>query len=700
MLIDIIGQWSHALTAILFGALCLWQVRRGFADPQIRILAIACALTAFWGLAAAIDGPASMLARLAEETRNLGWFAFMAMLWRSGGGGRGISVLALYSVLGLVVIGQSAVDLLPPLFANAPRVLDAVSQASFVLGMMVAVGALMLVHNLYTAATPDARTAIRLPMTALAVMWIYDLNLYTVAYLSKAWSGELLALRGVAMTLIAPVFALAAQRSGPMVMRLSRTAAFQSLSLVAIGGYLVFMVVVTSMLDLLGGSYARTFQISFVFGTSVAALVLLPSAKFRAWFRVKLAKHLFQHRYDYRAEWLRFTNTLGKPDENSSPLATRVVKAVADITESPGGVLLVPDDAGVLISQTQWNWSSLDVPAHAGGPDVTRYFGETGRIVELDPIRATDDIDDAEAVYVPEWLMVEPRAWAMVPLVHFGKLAGLVVLERPMIDRTLDWEDFDLLRVVGRQVASYLAEARGQEALSDVRRFDEFNRRFAFIMHDIKNLVSQLSLVTRNAERHADNPEFRADMIATLKNSTARMNDLLARLSQHNKGRSEDPRPVPLGPILVGVVAAKRSTHPVVAGGEPGLFIMADPFRLEQALGHLVQNAIDASPRNEPVLLSAELQNEEVRIDVRDVGTGMTADFVRHQLFKPFASTKESGFGVGAFEARSLIMAMGGRITVDSRPGEGSRFSVFLPVALQPAAAARNSGPPDLQRVA
>jgi putative PEP-CTERM system histidine kinase len=297
-------------------------------------------------------------------------------------------------------------------------------------------------------------------------MWIYDLNLYTVAYLGKAWPDELLALRGLAMILIAPLFALTAQRSGPMIMRLSRTAAFQSLSLVAIGGYLVVMVAVTSALELVSGAYARTFQISFVFGTSVAALALLPSAKFRAWFRVKLAKHLFQHRYDYRAEWLRFTNTLGKPDEQSNPLATRVVKAIADITESPGGVLLVPDESGVLISQNQWNWPSLDVPAYAGGPDVTRYFGETGRIVELDTARAEDETDDDESVYVPEWLMIEARAWAMVPLVHFGKLAGLIILERPVIGRTLDWEDFDLLRVVGRQAASYLAEAQGQETLS------------------------------------------------------------------------------------------------------------------------------------------------------------------------------------------------------------------------------------------
>ena len=137
--------------------------------------------------------------------------------------------------------------------------------------------------------------------------------------------------------------------------------------------------------------------------------------------------------------------------------------------------------------------------------------------------------------------------------VHFDRLQGAVLLERPPVDRALDWEDFDLLRIVGRQVASYLAEAHGQEALSDAQRFDEFNRRFAFIMHDIKNLVSQLSLVARNAERHADNPEFRADMVATLQSSVGKMNELLARLSQHNKARHEEPRRVSASRVVQAV---------------------------------------------------------------------------------------------------------------------------------------------------
>jgi putative PEP-CTERM system histidine kinase len=679
-LFEFIGQWSHALAAILFGALAVWQVQRNVRDGQGLILLCAALLTALWALLVAMTSHFSVATQISEQLRNAGWLGFMYMLWRNGDKAhRGRTIAALYSVLAGVVVLATSLILMGESVALSPRMLDAMFASSAVIRMMIAVGALLLVHNLYNAATVETRAAIRLPMFALTLMWVYDLNLYTISYLARTSADELSALRGIVTAIAALIFALAARRSQNWNIRLSRAVTFQSLSLVAIGGYIVMMLVISSALELIGGEYARLAQVSFVFGASVIALVLLPSSRLRAWFRVKISKHLFQHRYDYRAEWLRFTNTLGRPGEGAMPLETRVIQAVADITESPGGLLLVPGPAGGLISHARWNWNLIDPPALSASNETAYWLEKSGHVVEFDQLRSSESGFDEDARHIPEWLISEPRAWAMIPLVHFGRLAGVVILERPAITRILDWEDFDLLRVVGRQVASYLAEARGQEALSDAQRFDEFNRRFAFIMHDIKNLVSQLSLVTRNAERHADNPEFRADMIITLKNSTARMNDLLARLSQHNKSRPEEPRAISLQPIAESIAKAKRTAHPVIVGGTSGLILRADPARLEQALSHLVQNAIDASPSAEPVSINPRIADDEIAIDVIDNGKGMTPAFIREQLFKPFTSTKDGGFGIGAFEARALIAAMGGRIEVVSREGKGSRFTILLP---------------------
>jgi putative PEP-CTERM system histidine kinase len=277
--------------------------------------------------------------------------------------------------------------------------------------------------------------------------------------------------------------------------------------------------------------------------------------------------------------------------------------------------------------------------------------------------------------------MLEDRSvWAGVPLLHQQRLVGLVLLAAPEYRRPLDWEDFDLLRTGGKQAASSLAEAMGQEALANAQRFEEFNRRFAFILHDIKNLVSQLSLLARNAERHADNPEFRADMVATLQSSVGKMNELLTRLAPRSSARVQRIEAQPLRPVLTGAIAARRRDRDVQLLGDASLCAMVDPGALEQAVSHLIQNALDASSGT-PVTVRVSEAGGGVAVAIADKGVGMDGDFIRNRLFQPFASTKAGGFGIGAFEARSLIAAMGGRLSVDSRPGRGTTFTITLRAA-------------------
>lgn len=677
-----ISIFGHGLAAALFAALTIWQFQRKTERNKAQFaLVMALAWTSFWALATAVEGAFSLISSFAESIRNLGWLIFMFILLRSGEGrDQPTAVKIIYVALAVVLIGQIVVDSLIPSFAESPRIGGMTIFTSVVLRMLFSVGALVLVHNLYSVSAPETRWGIRLPMASLAAMWTYDLNLFTIMYLTQQFPAELTAMRGPAMACLAPIFALASVRNTEWKLKLSRSIAFRSLSLVAIAGYLLMMVIIATALEIIGGDYARLAQISFIFGTSIAALLLLPSGKFRAWFKVKLAKHFFQHRYDYRVEWIRFTNTIGRPGPDSAPFHERVVKAIADITESPAGILLMPDDSGRLSLQSRWNWPTIEVPARACTSGTIPFFEETGHIIEFDSLQ-TDEVARENPDAIPEWMTNDPQAWAAVPLVHFDRLAGIVLLARPRINRTLDWEDLDMLRVVGRQVASYLAEARSQESLLEAQRFDEFNRRMAFVMHDIKNLVSQISLLARNAKRHADNPEFQTDMIATLQDSADKMNGLLERLSQHNKARPEEPKPIKLAGLLQSMIDKKRLLHEIESVEIDDLTVMADPARVEQILGHLIQNAIDASPEGQPIMINARRRSFSLAIEVVDRGVGMSSEFIRSQLFKPFASSKAGGFGIGAYEARSLAKAMNGRIEVESKEGSGSRFTLILPLA-------------------
>jgi putative PEP-CTERM system histidine kinase len=521
---------------------------------------------------------------------------------------------------------------------------------------------------------------LRWPAGALALLWLYDLNLSTIAYLGAARPDILFTLRGVIMLAVIAMLAIGLLRhEGNLRFRPSRKFAFQSFSLLVIGAYLVVMALVAQGLAYAGGELARLVQVSFVALAGAVALSVLPSRRMRGWLRVMLSKHLFQHRYDYRAEWLRFTETMGRASPTALPLRERIVQAVADITDSPAGLLLTPREEGGLALDSRWQWPTLEVPAEALDVAGVRFFEEKGFIVDLDELRAgrADGVPDAA---LPAWLTDEAAAWAMVPLMHYERLVGMVVLARPVIARRLDWEDFDLLGVVGRQLASYLAEQASQDALGEALRFDEFNRRIAFVMHDIKNLASQLALLARNAEKHADNPAFRADMLLTLRNSADKLQALLARLGRYGGHGSETLQPVALDETLARIAARHAGQHEVVIIERPSSEVQAEREGLEQALVHLVQNAVDASGDGMPVFLNVVTEDSEAVIEIIDSGSGMDAEFIRTRLFKPFHSSKPGGFGIGAFEARELIRAMGGQLDVESREGLGTRFRIRLPL--------------------
>jgi putative PEP-CTERM system histidine kinase len=661
----------------------VWIWRNGErARPDRAALMVASGWSAVWCSVAAGFGPDHGAAILAAMARNLALIAAIFSLFAADGRTESLRPIR------PVIIALIMVQLLQPLLllfklraGAVPQVADAVFEVRIVIDMLVSIGALMLLHNLYAGAATAMRPVLRWTGVALAGIFAYDLNLGTIAYLSGGYPGVLTDLRGVFAGVMAGLFALGMNAAGPRVQfSPSRAVTFRTLSLLLIGGYLALMVLVTKWLALIGGDVARASQIMFLVLAVVAATIAVPSAKVRGWLRVTATKHLFQHRYDYREEWLRFTRTIGEGSTGSASLQERAVKALADMTESPAGLLLMPNEEAQLELTARWNWPTIAVPAVAAEYNFSSLIEQHNLVLAFDEARAGVD-HHGEQPHVPIWLIEAEDAWALVPLIHFDRLVGAIILARPRTQRQLDWEDFDLLRVAGQQLASYLAEQAGQQALMDASRFDEFNRRIAFVMHDIKNLVSQLSLLAANAEKHADNPAFRADMLVTLRNSADKLNALLARLSRYGSGQVSDLAPIDVAELARGVAERFRAVHPVSLTRDAPVVVRGNSEGLEQALIHLVQNAIDASAPGMPVFIDVASDGLHGTIEVVDTGSGMSPEFVRTGLFKPFVSSKQGGFGIGAFEARELVKSMGGRVSVESREGLGTRFSLMLPIA-------------------
>lgn len=676
------GLAAHILggCSALVAAGWIGQRRDRFGEAGTAIVA-ALAISALWCFTTIVFGPHDGATRLAEGLRNLGWLFATYHLFASDG--RHVSVAPIRPVV-LVLALVETIHLLFEGLAwwqtGSAAELGGLLNFAIMLSLLGSVGGLLLVHNLYLGASPQSRLVLRWPASALALLLAFDLNFYTVAWLSADWPTGLGAVRGLPLAGAAALLAIGALRGREALhLRPSRAVTFQTVSLIVIGSYFLAMFGIAEWLSLIGGDFSRLVQVGLLLAGSVLALFVLPSRRLRGWLRVMLAKHLFQHRYDYRSEWLRFTRTIGNATDKTVPLEERVVKAVADIAESPAGLLLAPDDTGQLVLAARWQWPAAEVPPIAMGADAVSFFERHGFIVDLDDLRGGHD-ERGEGGVVPVWLHEESRAWALVPLIHYSRLTGVVVLARPPQARKFDWEDFDLLRVVGQQLASYLAEHSGQQALAEAARFEDFNRRIAFVMHDIKNLASQLSLLARNAERHAEKPAFRDDMLLTLRNSADKLNTLLARLSRYGGTGVEQLNGVDGADVVRSVAGRFRGQHPVMLAEVQNCLVIANRESLEQVLVHLVQNAIDASPDGTPVFLALTSDGLHARFEVVDSGTGMSPDFVRSRLFKPFVSSKAGGFGIGAFEARELVRAMKGRLEVESREGLGSRFLIRLPL--------------------
>lgn len=678
-----LSQFLSTLALAGFAGVALWLLARSPARmaalmPVPRRLAIAAAATAIWCGALYAFSPGSSQTLVAQSVRDLAMLFWLAGTFWSARApmSRPLRlILRMLVTICLLALSLGAAAHLRAGAAAEPWMTPTLTFAA----MVVAVGGLLIVDNGVRRAGAGLRMPVMAVAGGFAMLWAYELNVQLIGALTGETASTLIQLLPAVALLALPTYVVAAMDLGRERMRLSRTAAMRTLLLLGAAAYLVLIGLTGAVARMIGGDYAELAQATSLVVALGTGGILLISDRARAWLSVMISKHFFEHRYDYRAEWMRFTATLGQGDgEDDRNLYRRVAKALAELTGSPGALLMLPGAAGGFRVAEQWHWPAGIEEDATLSLRSAFMLQETRHIVDLDAQRRGQAAQD---LAIPDWLIADNRAWVVVPVVHFQRMIAVVVLHRPPVSRALDWEDLDVLRIAGQQAASYLAESQSQQALSEARRFDEFNRRFAFIMHDIKNLASQIGLLARNAERHADKPDFRADMVETLKISAGRLSDLLVRLSPRERGPAAEAGRILVEPLLAEIAAEARPRRALFVGCQAGLAAWGDAGSIRQVVQHLVHNAIDASEPGSPVQVVAVAEQGRVRIDVIDQGVGMTRSFIRDELFKPFVSTKEAGFGLGAFEALQIAQAMGGAIEVESEPGKGSDFTLWLPLA-------------------
>lgn len=676
-----IATFSYSTAALAFLLFSLMLITRWRSRPLARVLAVAalssCAWSAMLAWQATRLADWSVWSDCAEIVRNGAWSAFLILLignlrsersrwpWRLQGW---IVAIAAFYLLFLAGAAFRVWEM--------PFLSRLVALPSVTARVGIAILGIVLVEQLYRNRPAQDRWALKFACLGIGAMFAYDFYLYANTMLFHQIDSDIWAARGIINALTVPLLgaSMARSKSWASELVLSRRVMFHSAALFGSAIYLLAMGSAGYYLKYVGGSWGTVMQVAFLFGALILLMVILFSGTFRSWLKVFISKHFYSYNYDYREEWLRFTRTLS---EDGPGLGVRTIQAVAELVESPGGVLFVRRESGLCEPDSYWQVPVSSASEAADSP-FCQFLESKQWVIDLQ-----EYVDDP-AMYghlaLPDWLSGFARRRLVVPLIMQGKLSGFVLLMQPRSRVALNWEVIDLLKIAGNQAASYLAQQEAANALMVARQFESFNRMSTFVVHDLKNLVSQLSLLIPNAEKHRNNPEFQRDMLDTVNHSVQKMKLLLQKLS-----RSESPEhlaPLAVDKVLAQAVALKAAfePHPVIDIADAGLKVLADRERLERVLGHLIQNAIEATPKDGKVLVSLKRHADGALITIADTGEGMSEEFIRERLFKPFETTKSAGMGIGVFESREYIDELGGQLEVTSAPGAGTTFHITLPL--------------------
>ncbi|HKC42866.1 MAG TPA: XrtA/PEP-CTERM system histidine kinase PrsK [Burkholderiales bacterium] len=677
------AAWSYGLAALAFAAFSL-QLSLGWKGGiRAAVLVTTLVASTLWAgttLLFALDAGewSWRFARVFDVARIGGWLAFVLLLGTPVDASHATRVVRraaspwLLALAGLLLIANLALPVPGevPLATTAGR-----DSLLFAAGLGLAILGLVLVEQLYRRTPEHARWGIKPLALGLAGMFAFDLFLFSDAMLFRRIDPDIWAARGFAHALVIPFAAVATARNTAWTIDLhvSRGVVLHSTALLVSGAYLLAMAAAGYYVRFFGGSWGKMLQVALGFAAILFLAFVVVSGRFRSRLRVFVSKNFFSYRFDYREEWLRFTHTLSTRTPHLG-VQELCIKALADLVESSAGVLWLRGEDGFR-QVSRWNLPEVRDVEPRNSP-LAGFLERTGWVVDLQECAAVPE--RYEGIGLPAWLGFLRDAWLVVPLVNGTELVGFVVLAQPRAAMQLDWEVRDLLKTAGQQAATYLAQMQATEQLLEARKFDAFNRMSAFVVHDLKNLVAQLSLLLRNSERHRNNPDFQRDVLETVEHVTQRMNAIMLQL-RSGTTPVEGPKPVEVGVLARKIQRAKANQRPAIAVEAAEVYALGHEDRLERVIGHLIQNAVDAAGEKGHVAVRVFREGTNAVVEVADDGAGMTPEFVRDRLFKPFQTTKPHGMGIGVYESFQYVTGLGGRIVVDSAPNAGTKVRVFLP---------------------
>jgi putative PEP-CTERM system histidine kinase len=397
-----------------------------------------------------------------------------------------------------------------------------------------------------------------------------------------------------------------------------------------------------------------------------------------------VSRHFRRPFYDYRQIWRDFTERTASRMDDAS-LCQQTVSLVSETLEVLSATIWLADEQeGRIVFGA--STSVADEQARELLPSGTN----ASKLIEMMRSRSEPvNIDTAKQEWAEELRRSNPHRLGKkggnrlgIPLVAKGQVIGLLAVGDRVSGVPFSIEDSELLKCIADQVAGSLLNLRLARRLLDAKELDAFQNMAAFCVHDLKNTASSLSLMLRNLPRQFENPDFRQDALHAVSQGVTRLNDLIGRFSLLGQSVQINRTTADLNEV---VLSALEGMGPIPETTMTRHFeavpkVIIDPEQIQKVVINLVLNAQEAVHGTGEIAVATSQQDGSVVLSVRDNGCGMSPDFVRRSLFRPFQTTKKTGMGIGMFHCRMIIEAHGGRIEVETQEGKGTQFRVMLPL--------------------
>lgn len=679
------GIISYGTAAVLYGMLAVLVASRYFRRNIDRTLFLAAVVSSLWAatlVAQSLFGHPGFLVRyLLELLRDSVWilllFAILQTAVRQGRLAgqlkKGLAIASIGLVASLATLSSIEFLFSVELLTGKTRIIGQLALS--LLG-------LSLVEQIWRNSPSFGRSSLKYLCIGAATLFGYDFLMYSDALLFGQIAAPFWDARGFINAALVPLFAVNVinTRRQPVDFHLSRSAVFHVGTLVFAGGYLLFLAAGGYYVRALGGEWGEALQVLFTTIAIAFLVMLMVSRRVRARLMVFISQNFFDYKYDYREEWLKMTRELAHL-ENDPPLPERVIRILANLVESNAGAIWVQDEQKNYTLKASLGMATPKYTIIEADSELARYLRDREWIIDLNEYR--NDPVGYDLLEIPDTILRIPDGWLLIPLYLGNELYGIALVGKPWAKVELNWENFDLIKVVARQACNLLAQADAQSRLSRAMQFEAVNKATAFMIHDLNTLIAQLSLLVANAPKHRNNPAFVDDMIATTDHAVRKMSNLVDHIRKPDDNSTQQTAPTSLATLLEELVESTANRSPVpVLKSDPGIIaVQAEREQLRNVLGHLIRNAQDASPPDGEITLTLKTAPGTAVLFIQDSGSGMTEEFIRTRLFKPFESTKGlTGMGIGAYQAKEYIRELGGDLDVTSEPDVGSCFSIKLPL--------------------